>query len=136
MKMNQTEFVTEVFELASAEELRSAQLGEPCLLIVHGDAVTNTAGLADYLANAHCMTALAAAKPSAELAAMFDLVISPEGIAGYTAELFKDMTKKQAAEITGCFVTARHGSTREVLDAESRAFFRLIAEKTGGNANV
>jgi hypothetical protein len=136
MKMKQTQFVTEIFDLASMEELRSAAVGEPCLLILHDGAFTESPDLRGFLADAPYMTALAADQPSAELAAQFDLVISPDGVREYTDALFKDMTKKRAAEITACFVKARKGSAAEVLEAESRAFFRLVAEITGGNADV
>lgn len=139
MNLKQTEFVTEITGLSSAEELASAQLGQPCLLIVHGDtlsATTDLAALRDFLADAPFMTALAAEKPSDELAVLFDLLIDPAFIDDYTANLFKDMTPKQAMEITKCFVIARKGTAQDVLDAESRAFYRLIAEKTGGTANA
>ncbi len=139
MTLKQTEFVTEITALSSAQELAGAQIGQPCLLIVHGDALstdTDLAALRDFLADAPFMTALAAEKPSAELAPLFDLLIDPAFIDDYTADLFKDMTPKQAHEITNCFVIARKGTAQDILDAESRAFYRLIAEKTGGTTNA
>lgn len=139
MKIEQTQFVTEITGLTAPAELAGAQVGQPCLLIIHGDALQADADLNElhgFLEDAPYLTALAAQQPSAALAALFDLVIDPADTAGYAEKLFKDMSVFQAREITHCFVTARRGSAADVLEAESRAFYRLIAAKTGGNTNA
>ena len=56
--------------------------------------------------------------------------------ARFSEKLFKDKSQKQISEITACFTAARNSSAEEVLNIESRAFYRLMAEKNGGNSNA
>ena len=138
MNINIKEYTTEISGIASLSELMDAELGSPCLLIVSGGNISaeadNTA-LDDFFRNAPFLTALADDQPSEELAKRFDMVIPTEGIDEWTARLFKDNTKWAADQITACFIKARTGTAAEVLDCESRAFYRLMAVKNGGSSN-
>ena len=138
MKINKKEFVTELSEAASLSEVCSEinAYGEPCLLIVFGDADFKADGA--FPAELPFITAFAAAEPesvSDEVRSCFDLVISSENTDEYTEKLFKDKTKAQINEINKCFITARTGSQEDVLECESRAFYRLMAMKNGGGCN-
>ena len=138
MMIEQTEFTTEVRGLTNLSELVTAQLGDPCLVIVYGDAsmeIELNDALSAFFENAPFLTALASDHLTDAARALFDIVIPSEGAADYAAALFKDQSRKQAKEITSCFLTARKGTQAEILEAESRAFYRLISEKKGGNAN-
>lgn len=138
MMIEQTEFITEVRGLSELSELVTAQLGDPCLVIVYDDAsmvIEPNEALSAFFENAPFLTAFATDRPTEALRVLFDIVIPSEGAADYAAALFKDQSKKQAKEITSCFLTARKGTQAEILEAESRAFYRLISEKKGGNAN-
>ena len=138
MNINIKEYTTEISGIASLSELMGAELGSPCLLIVSGGNISaeadNTA-LDDFFRNAPFLTALADDQPSEELAKRFVMVIPTEGIDEWTARLFKDKTKWAADQITACFIKARTGTAAEVLDCESRAFYRLMAVKNGGSSN-
>ena len=138
MNINIKEYTSEISGIASLSELMGAELGSPCLLIVSGGNISaeadNTA-LDDFFRNAPFLTALADDQPSEELAKRFDMVIPTEGIDEWTARLFKDKTKWAADQITACFINARTGTAAEVLDCESRAFYRLMAVKNGGSSN-
>lgn len=137
MKLEQTAFVTEISGFSAFDELPAAQTGQPCLLLVHMPEQTDlTPEVQAFLAEAPFLTALVSDAPDAEAAAYFDLTIAPAALPEYTEMLFREMTPEQAAEITNCFVIARKGSAQDVLDAESRAFYRLIAAKTGETAYV
>ena len=133
------EFVTEVSGIASLSELKGAELGKPCMLIVQGDgslsADKSDKALDDFFMNAPYITALAADSPSEDAASRFDMVIPAGDTREYTAKLFKDKTKWQADQINTCFIAARKGSQADILDCESRAFYRLMAEKNGGSDN-
>lgn len=133
------EFVTEVSGISSLSELLSADLGKPCLLIVHGSsslsADVHDEELKSFFKNAPYITALADNEPDSDIAALFDMVIPSGDTSEYTAKLFKDKTKWQAEQINACFITARNGSQADILDCESKAFFRLMAEKNGGSIN-
>ena len=138
MNINIKEFTTEVSGISSLSELTGAELGTPCLLIVMGSNIpadTDNADLDGFFRNAPFLTALADDAPSEELSKRFDMVIPTEGTDDWTARLFKDKTKWAADQITACFVKARTGTAEEVLDCESRAFYRLMAVKNGGSSN-
>ena len=142
MIINNNEFVTEIKELSSLEELISAKdrLGSTALLIVHlNDDLKLCSGAEEFFRSADYMTAAACENGKEvpeELKSLFDLIIPAETTAEYTKKLFKDKSAKQVSEITACFVAARKGaSVQELLDCESRAFYRLIADKTGGVQN-
>ena len=126
------EFVTEVSGIASLSELKDAELGTPCMLIVQGSdslsADSSDKALDDFFLNAPYITALAADSPSGDAASRFDMVIPAGDTSEYTAQLFKDKTN-------ACFIAARKGSQADILDCESRAFYRLMAAKNGGSDN-
>ncbi len=133
------EFVTEVSGIASLSELKDAELGTPCMLIVQGSdslsADSSDKALDDFFLNAPYITALAADSPSGDAASRFDMVIPAGDTSEYTAQLFKDKTKWQADQINACFIAARKGSQADILDCESRAFYRLMAAKNRGSDN-
>lgn len=138
MKTEKKEYVTEVSGITSLGELIGADLGSPCMLIVHGSSISadiDNKDIVDFLTNIQCVTALADDEPSEELSELFDMVIPEDGIDEWTARLFKDKSKWAADQITACFVKARTGTAEEVLDCESRAFYRLMAVKNGGSSN-
>ena len=138
MKIDIKDFYTQISTLASLDELPSADIGKPCLLIVrdNGGIKTGDEGaVRDFFRKAPFVTALASNEPDAGVSGFFDMVIPAEGVEDYAAEIFKDKSPMQIREITGCFTAARNGSSQDVLDAESRAFYRLIASITGGIAN-
>lgn len=138
MKIRTDEFVTEVSDIASLSELPDAELGDPCLLIVHGSGISadgTDSAAADLLTNAPFVTALADDEPDNSIAELFDMVIPTDDISGFTAKLFKDKTRFQAKQINTCFIAARKGSQADILDCESRAFYRLLADKIGGSSN-
>ena len=131
------EYTTEISGLTSLGALLDAELGSPCLLIVKNSKISGDISddVRDFFTKAPFLTALADDKPSEELAELFDMVIPAEGIDEWTARLFKDKSKWAADQITACFVKARTGTAAEVLDCESRAFYRLMAVKNGGGSN-
>ena len=138
MKINKKEFVTEVREALSVSQLcgDTAELGQPCMLIVFGG--EDFFADASFPSDMPYITAFAAddaESVSDEVRAAFDLVISADGADEYTEKLFKDKTAKQICEINRCFIAARGGSQEDILDCESRAFYRLMAEKHGGSGN-
>lgn len=131
------EYTTEISGISSLSELIGAELGEPCLLIIKDSKITGDISddIRKFFTNAPFLTALADDTPDEETAKLFDMVIPSEGTDDWTARLFKDKTKWAAAQITACFVKARTGTAAEVLDCESRAFYRLMAVKNGGSSN-
>ncbi|MBQ4466190.1 MAG: hypothetical protein II916_09545 [Oscillospiraceae bacterium] len=105
MMIEQTEFTTEVRGLTNLSELVTAQLGDPCLVIVYGDAsmeIELNDALSAFFENAPFLTALASDHLTDAARALFDIVIPSEGAADYAAALFKDQSRKQAKEITSC----------------------------------
>lgn len=131
------EYTTEISGMTSLSALLGAELGNPCLLIVKNSRISGgiSDDIRDFFTKAPFLTVLADDEPSEELAELFDMVIPAEGIDEWTARLFKDKSKWAADQITACFVKARTGSASEVLDCESRAFYRLMAVKNGGGSN-
>jgi len=138
MKINKKEFVTEVSDAKSVSELCTdiSAYGEPCLLIVYGGADFSADGR--FPAELPFITAFAAEDAenvSSGIKDCFDLVISSENTDEYTEKLFKDKSRKQIEEINRCFIIARKDSQEDILACESRAFYRLMAEKNGGGSN-
>ena len=131
------EYTTEISGLDSLSGLINTEIGSPCLLIVKDSKISGDISddIRKFFTNAPFLTVLADDEPSEELAKLFDMVIPAEGIDEWTAILFKDKTKWAADQITACFVKARTGTAAEVLDCESRAFYRLMAVKNGGSSN-
>ncbi|SFD15946.1 hypothetical protein [Ruminococcus albus] len=129
MKIIKNELYTEVSKVDMLSELTSADLGEPCLLIVHDNGsmrAGDEAEVVSFFYDLPYITALASDEPYADIAKFFDIVIPAEKACEYAENLFKDKTAFQIREITSCFVTARNGRINDILDAESRAFYRLI----------
>ena len=145
MTIKNNGIVTEVCGISSLYQLTEIkeQLGEPCLLIIYtdistvlGDDDAQKAAARDLLANAPFMSAVASDDEiNSEISSAADLVLKASEAEEYTEKLFKDKTKKQVSEITACFTAARKASAEEVLTIESRAFYRLMADKNGGNSN-
>ena len=138
MMIKTDEFVTEVNGIASLSELTEADLGDPCLLIVHGGSISadsSDSKISEFFTNAPFVTALADDEPDSSISGLFDMVIPTEDISGFTAKLFKDKTRFQAEQINTCFISARKGSQSDILDCESKAFYRLLADKMGGSSN-
>ena len=132
------EFVTEVSGIASLDELPEAELGTPCLLIVHVNgsiSAGNSNKTSEFFVNAPFVTALADNEPDSSISGFFDMVIPAENTGEFTAKLFKDKTRFQAEQINTCFIAARKGSQSDILDCESKAFYRLLADKTGGSSD-
>lgn len=135
MKIIVKELFTEVSKVDTLSQIIGAELGEPCLLIVHGSGsiqAGDEAQVRSFFADVPYVTALASDEPDADIAKYFDIVIPADNTGEYAENLFKDKSAFQVREITSCFVTARNGSSDDVLDAESRAFYRLIANIAGG----
>lgn len=145
MTITADDIVTKVCQLSSLYQLSQEreQLGEPCLLLMYvGDGTvlgsddSEKAEAARFLAEADFMTAVVSEGDiSDELASAADLVLRADETDEYVAKLFKDKTKKQIKEINACFIKARTAPAEEVLATESRAFYRLMADKNGGNSN-
>ena len=137
MNINIKEYTTEVSGISSLSELTEAELGNPCLLIVHGSNITAEKNDITYnfFRNAPFLTALADDRPDEDISEYFDMVIPTEDVDKWTERLFSDKTKWAADQITACFVKARTGTADEVLDCESRTFYRLMAVRNGGGSN-
>ena len=136
MRIEKKEFVTEVRDAISVSELCKSikEFGEPCMLIVYmNSSMVQDAGFPSDLP----FITAAAVKGDEERSAskVFDLVIPAEDTEAFTEKLFKDKTKEQIMEINKCFIAARKGSQEEILECESRAFYRLMAAKNGGSSN-
>lgn len=136
MRIEKKEFVTEISGAASLSELceNTAELGSPCMLIVHTDG--SLSADAEFPCDIPFITAAAVSGDiSDELRSRFDLVIPEEETIAFTEKLFKDKTPGQVKEINKCFIAARKGTQEDILECESRAFYRLMAAKNGGGCN-
>ena len=138
MRIEKEEFVTKISNADSIKEINAAreELGSPCMLIVYGIADLNTEE--GFPADTPFITAFAAddtENVSSSVRNCFDLVISTENADEYVRNLFKDKSRSQINEINACFIAARNGSQEVVLSCESKAFYRLMAEKNGGAGN-
>lgn len=145
MTINASDIVTEICDISSLYELlgKEEQLGEPCLLLIYTDSSTvlgrddsEKEAVRSFLAQAQFMTAIAYREGTpGELTAAADMSVKADEAEGFIEKLFKDKTAKQVKEINSCFIAARTSDAKAVLDAESRAFYRLMADKNGGGAN-
>jgi hypothetical protein len=144
MTINKTEITTTIGQLSSLYQLleNKEQLGEPYLLLIHTDGSTvlgrddsEKAAVREFLSEAPFMSAVVSDNADSEITDAADMFIKAEEADEYVEKLFKDKTKKQIQEINACFIAARKAPAAEVLDIESRAFYRLMAEKNGGNSN-
>lgn len=145
MTITNNEITAKVSQISSLYQLleNKEQLGEPCLLLICTDSSTvlgaddkEKTAVKDFLADAQFISAIVSeGEPSEELRAAADLCIKSEEADEYIKKLFKDKTKKQIQEINACFTAARKAPAEKVLEIESRAFYRLMADKNGGAAN-
>ena len=144
MTIINTETTARVSQISSLYQLleNKEQLGEPYLLLIHTDSGTvlgrddrEKAAVREFLSEAPFMSAVVSDNEDSEITDAADMFIKAEEADEYVEKLFKDKTKKQIQEINACFIAARKAPAAEVLDIESRAFYRLMAEKNGGNSN-
>ena len=145
MTISKTEIITSVCQISSLYQLLGSkeQLGEPCLLLIHTDSSTvlgaddsEKAAVKEFLSEAPFMSAVVSESGAdSELSSAADMSIKAEEADEYVEKLYKDKTKKQIQEINACFTAARKSPAEEVLGIESRAFYRLMADKNGGSSN-
>ncbi|WP_455529305.1 hypothetical protein [Ruminococcus sp.] len=145
MTINKSEIITSICQISSLYQLLDykEQLGEPCLLLIHTDSSTvlgaddsEKTAVREFLAEAPFMSAIVSdSDADSELTDAADMFIRADEADEYVEKLFKDKTKKQIQEINACFTAARKAPAAKVLDIESRAFYRLMADKNGGNSN-
>lgn len=146
MTINNNNAVTEILGIDSlyrlinsAEQFGSARL---LLIFTQPDTVLGAddaekKAVKSFLSNAPFMSAVVSDDEiSDELISAADLVLKASEINEYTEKLFKDKSFKQISEITACFTAARNSSAEKVLELESKAFYRLMADKNGGNSNA
>lgn len=142
MTITKNDITAEVSHIGSLYELlgQREQIGDPCLLIIRADESTvlgadetEKSEVREYLARASFMSAVVSEdNDRSELSEAADMVITPQEAEDFAEKLFKDKTKKQIQEINSCFTAARTATAEEVLGTESRAFYRLMSEKNGG----
>ena len=145
MTIINNEITARVSQISSLYQLleNKEQLGEPCLLLIYTDSSTvlgaddsEKSAVKTFLTDAQFMSAVVSeGEPSEELKAAADMCIKAEEADEFVEKIFKDKTKKQIQEINACFTAARKAPAEKVLEIESRAFYRLMADKNGGGAN-
>ena len=145
MTINKNEITAKVSQISSLYQLLDSkeQLGEPCLLLIYTDSSTvlgaddsEKSAVKAFLSDAQFMSAIVSeGEPSEELRAAADMCIKAEEADEFVEKIFKDKTKKQIQEINACFIAARKAPAEKVLELESRAFYRLMADKNGSGAN-
>ncbi|MBP5580877.1 MAG: hypothetical protein J6X85_03655 [Ruminococcus sp.] len=145
MTITKDEITARVSQISSLYQLleNKEQLGEPCLLLIYTDSSTvlgaddsEKSAVKTFLTDAQFMSAVVSeGEPSEELKAAADMCIKAEEADEFVEKIFKDKTKKQIQEINACFTAARKAPAEKVLEIESRAFYRLMADKNGGGAN-
>ena len=145
MTITKDEITARVSQISSLYQLleNKEQLGEPCLLLIYTDSSTvlgaddsEKSAVKTFLTDAQFMSAVVSeGEPSEELKAAADMCIKAEEADEFVEKIFKDKTKKQIQEINACFTAARKAPAEKVLEIESRAFYRLMADKNGVGAN-
>ena len=145
MTINKNEITAKVSQISSLYQLLDSkeQLGEPCLLLIYTDSSTvlgaddsEKSAVKAFLSDAQFMSAIVSeGEPSEELRAAADMCIKAEEADEFVEKIFKDKTKKQIQEINACFTAARKAPAEKVLELESRAFYRLMADKNGGGSD-
>ena len=145
MTITNNEITAKVSQISSLYQLLGSreQLGEPCLLLIYADSSTvlgaddnEKSAVKSFLADAQFMSAVVTEdEPSEELRAAADMCIKAEEPDEYIEKIYKDKTKKQIQEINACFIAARKAPAEKVLEIESRAFYRLMADKNGGGSD-
>jgi hypothetical protein len=145
MTINKNEITAKFSQISSLYQLLDSkeQLGEPCLLLIYTDSSTvlgaddsEKSAVKAFLSDAQFMSAIVSeGEPSEELRAAADMCIKAEEADEFVEKIFKDKTKKQIQEINACFTAARKAPAEKVLELESRAFYRLMADKNGGGSD-
>ena len=137
MRINKTDTLTEIREISDLGSLAGADIGSPALLIVYTDDNVGTDdNIRDFFLNAPFITAAAGVTQGSSTASLFDLVLTVEEAQELPEKLFKDKSRRQINEINDIFIAARKGASQEeLLTMESRAFYRLMADKNGGGSN-
>ena len=145
MTITNNEITARVSQISSLYQLleNKEQLGEPCLLLIYTDSSTvlgaddsEKSAVKAFLSDAQFMSAIVSeGEPSEELRAAADMCIKAEEADEFVEKIFKDKTKKQIQEINACFIAARKAPAEKVLELESRAFYRLMADKNGGGSD-
>ncbi|WP_019678943.1 hypothetical protein [Ruminococcus flavefaciens] len=141
MTITKNDITAEVSHIGSLYEIlgQREQIDDTCLLLIRADESTvlgadetEKSEVREYLARASFMSAVVSEdNDRSELSEAADMVITPQEAEDFAEKLFKDKTKKQIQEINSCFTAARTPA-EEVLGTESRAFYRLMSEKNGG----
>lgn len=145
MTVNKNGYAVKVTDISSLYELvgSAEQLSNACLVIVYpqistvvGNSEEEISAVRELLKNAGFITAAAFDDDTDEqLAHEFDLRLKSSEVDEYVEKLFKDKTEKQIKEINACFTASRTAPAEKVLEIESKAFYRLMADKNGGNSN-
>ena len=145
MTINENGYTVKINGISSLYELIDAKekLSSACLVIIYpqnntvaGNSSEEISAVKEFLTNADFITAAAFDDDTDEkLAPFFDLRLRSGEVDEYTEKLFKDKTEKQIREINACFTASRTTPAEKVLEIESRAFYRLMADKNGGNSN-
>ena len=145
MTVNKNGYAVKATDISSLYELvgSAEQLSNACLVIVYpqsstvvGNTEEEISAVREFLRNAVFITAAAFDDDADEnLAHEFDLRLKSSEIDEYVEKLFKDKTEKQIKEINACFTASRTAPAEKVLEIESKAFYRLMADKNGGNSN-
>ena len=145
MTVNKNGYAVKVTDISSLYELvgESKQLSSACLVIVYpqsstvvGNTEEEISAVRMFLRNADFITSAAFDNDTDEkLAHEFDLRLKSSEVDEYLEKLFKDKTEKQIKEINACFTASRTAPAEKVLEIESKAFYRLMADKNGGNSN-
>ena len=145
MTVNKNGYAVKVTDISSLYELvgSAEQLSNACLVIVYpqistvvGNSEEEISAVRELLRNAGFITAAAFDNDTDEqLAHEFDLRLKSSEVDEYVEKLFKDKTEKQIKEINACFTASRTAPAEKVLEIESKAFYRLMADKNGGNSN-
>ena len=145
MTVNKNGYAVKVTDISSLYELvgSAEQLSNACLVIVYpqistvvGNSEEEISAVRELLRNAGFITAAAFDDDTDEqLAPEFDVRLKSSEVDEYVEKLFKDKTEKQIKEINACFTASRTAPAEKVLEIESKAFYRLMADKNGGNSN-
>lgn len=145
MTITNNEITARVSQISSLYQLldNKEQLGEPCLLLIYTESSTvlgaddsEKSAVKSFLADAQFMSAIVSEdEPSEELRAAADMCIRADEADEFVEKIYKDKTKKQIQEINACFIAARKAPAEKVLEIESRAFYRLMADKNGGGSD-
>lgn len=145
MTINENGYTAKINGISSLYELiaEKDKLSRACLVIIYpesdtvaGNSSEEISAVKEFFAKAEFITAAAFDDGTDEkLALFFDMRLRSGEVDEYTEKLFKDKTEKQIREINACFTASRTAPAEKVLEIESRAFYRLMADKNGGNSN-